>query len=601
MKKKLLSYITLSLFNHIDNMLENRDKEYLQKKTSLGLTNEQELLTCKKSLQKLVKLSAKKPQRNLVKDWVKSANHIEYETYDLVPFTKVFTKRLLDFYYQTDASKKALSDEVLSVNFKIHKLDLSQTIKNESKMREILREIVFEFDSESWDEVSNQSTFIQMTLINYFENIFDKQRDELKVLNTQLEQKVEQKSKELFDTLYYDNLTKLPNINAFLKDTVKSEKKHLALFNIDGFRKVNSIYGHEFGNEVLKEIVKKIDKILVKNPEFKLYRYHGDWFIILQTQQESKNQLEDVYKEILETFDKQIIEVDTTSLSVSFTAGLVNGCSEAVTFAELAYQKAKENKNSYEIYNEDMDVLEGYKKHEFALNLVKYAIDKDLVFPYFQLIRDNKNPHLKKYESLMRIEDPYGNVFSPFVFLDVAKDAKLYCSLSKIMMRKSIEVFKDVDASFSINLEADDVLNPLIMEYLYTLIVEHKVQDKIILEITESQSIEDFKEISKIFQRFKDLGVKVAIDDFGTGYSNFSYLVDFDFDFIKIDGSLIKNIHVEKNSYIVTSMIVDFAKKLGKKVIAEFIDKEEVQQVIQELDIDYSQGYLFSKPSFKLI
>ena len=420
------------------------------------------------------------------------------------------------------------------------------------------------------------------------------------VINENLEQKVKVKSKKILETLYKDKLTNLPNFNAFLKESSIYEDSSIILFNIDGFRKINSIYGYSFADKVLMKISNKIDEKILTCGNYKLYRYHGDWFIILQTNKNSNN-IEKVYNNIIQTFEKETLFIEEESLSISFTAGIVSKVKEPIKYAELAYQKAKENKLSYEIYDETITILDGYKKHQHILKSIKVAIEKDLVIPYFQLIRNNKNPDKKKYESLMRIGTPFGDVLSPFIFLDIAKDAKLYSSLSKIMMKKSIKTFENIDANFSINLEVEDVLNSSTMNYLYELIKEYKVENKIIIEITESENINDLKEVSKIFVRFKELGVKIAIDDFGTGYSNFSYLTQFEFDFIKIDGSLIKNIDTDKNSYIVVETIVNFAKKLKKEVIAEFIDKDEIQKIIENLDIEYSQGYLFSEPTPKLI
>lgn len=594
MKKKLIEYITFSFLNHIDYLLENADKK------NLDADKIQELIKCKDALCDAIDLSTKRPKLNIIKKWIQEIGTIDYDSYDLIPYVKIFTKRLLDMHYSTKETSKAFIDEVLSINYKNHNLDLTRTIENENIMREILREIVFKYDKTAWNCILAQSKLYQSTLIKYFEGIFRNASKELKILNTNLEQKVKEKNQELLESLYIDKLTQIPNINSYFSDSASLVKKNLVLFNIDSFRKINSVYGSDFANQVLINITKKINKEILKDTNFKLYRYHADWFIILATKESSNECIEKIYNKVLKIFQDPLF-IDKESITISFTAGIATKCTDAITYAELAFQKAKEDRSAYEIYSDDINILDEYKKHQGALKLIRYAIQKDLVIPYFQLIRDNKNPDKKKYESLMRIEDPYGNVFSPFIFLEVAKDAKLYTQLSKIMMRKSIQTFEDIDANFSINLEVEDILCDATMQYLYDLIITHKVEDKIILEITESENIKDFNEIAKILKKFKDIGVKVAIDDFGTGYSNFSYLAEFDFDYIKIDGSLIKNLHEDKNSLIITSMIVDFAKKLGKEVIAEFIDKSEVQDAVQDLDIDYSQGYLFSKPSPKLI
>ncbi|MFT5836340.1 MAG: diguanylate cyclase (GGDEF)-like protein [Sulfurimonas sp.] len=599
MKNKFIDYITLSFINHIDNILENKDTQYLNKKGLTNISNKDELLKCKNILTTTIKLSDQISQLNIIEIWTKKVG-VDYNNYDLVPFSKIFTKRILNLFHNTQESKEALTQELLSFNFETQQLNLRITIENENITRELLRQIALEYDENYWELILEQSKTIQSALIQYFETILKNTSEELKVLNVSLEEKVEEKNRELIYNLYTDKLTNIDNINSFLKDLECLENKKIVLFNIDGFRKINSIYGYSFADEVLKSTTKKVNDHVLTCGNYKLYRYHGDRFIILETKK-NVNNIEFIYDSLLKTFSKEDIEVDGEKLSISFTAGIARSFEEPIKYAELAYQMAKENKTQYEVYNGNVSIIEEYKKHQHLLQTIRNAIKNDLVFPYFQLIRDNQDNTQKKYEALMRIEDPMGDVLSPFIFLDVAKDAKLYSSLAKIMMRKSIQTFQNVDASFSINLEVEDVLDKSMMEYLFNLIQEYNVQDKIILEITESEDIKDFEKVLEIFKSFKDIGVKIAIDDFGTGYSNFSYLMKFDFDFIKIDGSLIKNIHTDKESYIITELIVNFAKKLGKKVIAEFIDKPEVQEVIEELGIEYSQGYLFSKPARELI
>lgn len=565
------------------------------------MTNKDVLLHCKKSMQVLIDPDGEKIEENLMRKWTELFHRIDYETYDLTSATKVFTARVLDLFYQSEKSRSDYIKEIDTFNYESHHLDLTDTIVRESILLELLRDFLHKYPGCSWAFILDQSQTYKETVIHHFEGLLKDASQELQELNIQLEKKVEQKSLEVLQHLYYDKLIGCLNVNAFAETVSAMDEVSIILLNIDGFKKINTIFGHHFADEVLKEMSRKIEKLLEPTPEFSFYRYYGDWFIILrQDETEEYSCLERIYQKISQAFRDEELIINGESLSLTFTAGIASSNDDAIKLAEYAYQKAIQDRTTYAVYSDEMNIEEEYKKHAFALQMIKHAIKYEQVFPYFQLIRDNKNPENKKYECLMRIEDPYGNLFSPFIFLEVAKDAKLYGALSRIMLRKSIEYFEHVDATFSVNLEVEDVLNVSTMDYLYDLIQKYQVQDKIILEITESENIEDFNDVGKVFARFKDIGVRVAIDDFGTGYSNFSYLTEFDFDFIKIDGSLIKNIHTDQNSYIVAKMIVDFAKKLNKKVIAEFIDKPEVQEIIEKLEIDYSQGYLFSKPSPKL-
>ncbi|MDX4057219.1 EAL domain-containing protein, partial [Aliarcobacter skirrowii] len=166
------------------------------------------------------------------------------------------------------------------------------------------------------------------------------------------------------------------------------------------------------------------------------------------------------------------------------------------------------------------------------------------VILFFQAIVNNKNLKYEKYEVLIRIKDTDDNIISPFLFLDIAK--------------------------------------------------------KLVIELVESESIVDYKIAIEFIKRVKSKGCKIAIDDFGSGYSNFEYLVKLEADYIKIDGSLIKNIVTQKESFAVVSTIVNFAKQMEIKTIAEFVENEEIYKIIKNIGVDFSQGYYFTQPKKEL-
>ncbi|MFA7609853.1 MAG: EAL domain-containing protein [Sulfurimonas sp.] len=133
------------------------------------------------------------------------------------------------------------------------------------------------------------------------------------------------------------------------------------------------------------------------------------------------------------------------------------------------------------------------------------------------------------------------------------------------------------------------------------MLERYDIGSKIVFEIVESEYIEKFEDVMRFIAKVKKYNCKIAIDDFGTGYSNFEYLIKLKADYLKIDGSLIKNIDKDKNAYIVVSTIVDFAKKLGMKTVAEFVESEEIFNIVKNLGIDYSQGYYFCEPKKDLL
>jgi EAL domain-containing protein (putative c-di-GMP-specific phosphodiesterase class I) len=123
---------------------------------------------------------------------------------------------------------------------------------------------------------------------------------------------------------------------------------------------------------------------------------------------------------------------------------------------------------------------------------------------------------------------------------------------------------------------------------------------RVIIEILESESISDFETLNKFIEKVKQYQVSIAIDDFGSGYSNFIYLAQIKPDFIKIDGSLIKNLDKDDKSFVITKHINNFAKELGCKTIAEFVHNQNVLQIVKKLNVDGIQGYFIAEPTDKI-
>lgn len=168
--------------------------------------------------------------------------------------------------------------------------------------------------------------------------------------------------------------------------------------------------------------------------------------------------------------------------------------------------------------------------------------------------------------------------------------------MTKILVKKACEYFKDKNIEFSLNLTLEDLEDDYTINQIFETIAKTNTAKQITFEIVESEQIENFEKINKFIKDAKSLGCKIAIDDFGTGYSNFSYIAKLNIDIIKIDGSLIKNIHIDKNIQITVSTIVNFAKALNIKTVAEYVHNKEVYECVKNLGIDYSQGYYLHKP-----
>jgi EAL domain-containing protein (putative c-di-GMP-specific phosphodiesterase class I) len=265
--------------------------------------------------------------------------------------------------------------------------------------------------------------------------------------------------------------------------------------------------------------------------------------------------------------------------------------------AMTALQYAKKEQKEVQIYESTLSIIKEFVHNSQTVQLLQDVIKNRRVQPYFQPIYSIKNKRVTKYEALMRIEDETATVHSPATFLDVAKKAGLYRQLSKIMLEKSLHAFLDKSADVTLNISTLDVENGFVMQVIEQHLRECGHLHGIVFEITEQEGIRDFDVIRKFIGYVKSKGAKVALDDFGSGYSNFENLVHLQIDYLKIDGSLIKNLATDQNSRAIVETLVEFARKFDIETVAEFICDEAVAQKATQLGVDYLQGFHIAKPA----
>lgn len=402
-----------------------------------------------------------------------------------------------------------------------------------------------------------------------------------------------------------DSLTELGSRDKLHRDLSSTSKPCLVLVNIDRFSQINDFYGHEFGDKVLQAFSKTFQKQMQEKCfyQYNLYRYGGDEFAVFIDKYEQKVVV-DIFLDILEKIEKNSIEVEGKEINLNLSCGIsFENSSQALLSADMALKVSKKEQKALVVFSEENSLNQQYKNNLFWAGKIKLAIEENRVVPFFQPIVNNKNLSYNKYEALVRIINPNGDVVLPFSFLDIAKQTKQYLQLTKIMIEKSFTTFKHKkDLEFSINLTIEDIFCQEMQNFLFEKLDQNPdIAKRLVLEIVESESIQDYEQVIDFIKTVKSKGCKIAIDDFGSGYSNFEYLIKLQADYIKIDGSLIKNINTQRESFVVVSTIVNFAKQMGIKTIAEFIEDESILKTIQDLDIEYSQGYHFSPPKQELI
>ena len=424
-----------------------------------------------------------------------------------------------------------------------------------------------------------------------------------------LEKGVAERTRALELRLFTDNLTGIRSRHALLQQlSSHAEKSHtILLLNIDSFTIYNELYGIEVGNEILIALAQKIDRFANAHG-FTCYRVSGDEFVLHQQYDPQKechcNSVLDSLLHLLEDESLYIASI-VERITISVTVGSACSVDNPLGKADIAMKHAKKCGKKHLHYSKEYDNRVNLQKTLYWRREIQNALKEERVIPFFQPIVD-RNMQVTKYEALMRIKqyDDHNQtkIVSPFEFLDIAVKTRLYDDLSYRMIERSIELMKERDVSLSLNINMNDINNPELIGMLQRNIEAfNKTHNNgetrhIILEILENDNIEHYQQVNRRLAEFKNLAVKIAIDDFGSGYSNFSHIIGISPHYLKIDGSLIKNIDTDKKSYEIVKAIVQFAKTLKIKTIAEFVSSKEIFEITYALGVDEFQGYYFGQP-----
>lgn len=389
-----------------------------------------------------------------------------------------------------------------------------------------------------------------------------------------------------------DLLTGLPNKQQLFQDLESDPVIRTLIFiNINRFRSINDSFGEKVGDMLLIEFVRRLEMMLPV--EAGVYRIGGNEFAILFGNDEDPGIFA---ANLAKNLEENPFVVSGMEVFMGVRVAAACGLELLYQKCDMAMNYAKINNLSYVDFDRNSQIRDELERSKEVTSMIQEAIRYDFIQAYGQKIVSVKDPKVFKVETLMRIVDDKGKVISPFIFLEHAKNSRLYSRLTRIMMKKVFDGFKDSNIEFSINLTFEDILDKETTVQILDSIQSMDIGKYVTIELVESEQIGASKEVDEFLKEAKLLGCKISIDDFGSGYSNFDYILRIGADFIKIDGSLIKNIDTDKNSYLTVKTIVSLAKELGIGIVAEFIHSQSVMDVVVELGVDYLQGYHLHQP-----
>lgn len=417
--------------------------------------------------------------------------------------------------------------------------------------------------------------------------------DDMYKTNTSLSKQIIEQNNQMLETLFNDSETGLSNLTKYLYDRNHMSFNKMCIINTQNAAMLRSHYGDDLCNSEMSNKVRRC-KDFLNDSTLYFYQHNQDCFMICAL---------DIYDD--ETFLIKMKELFNYLSKMEFKdAGffyvnefaLVIHENELLEKAELTLSYIERSNQRFLLYYPNLGLESEVEAELECLANIKYAILHDGVEPYFQPIHDNQLHEILKYESLMRLRTRDGKILYPNHFLDIAKKFKLYADLSRQMIAKVMNLYKDSSDSVSINLSVQDIYSDETKALIYAQLQQTKTPQNIIFEIVESEEIHKDNILEEFIQKIRTYGAKVAIDDFGSGYSNLLKLVKLNADYIKIDGEIIRNMLQDDTCRKILDTILFLSKQTNTELIAEFVENDEIQKEIEHLGIRFSQGYHFSRP-----
>ncbi|MEA2048595.1 MAG: EAL domain-containing protein [Campylobacterota bacterium] len=432
-------------------------------------------------------------------------------------------------------------------------------------------------------------------------------RDITELKRTQI--KLEEQKEKLSYQANYDDLTSLPNRSFFyktLKESIENHSKLALLFlDLDNFKEINDLLGHSTGDKVLIETARRLEKLTTDTSLTS--RLSGDEFCLIIKNIDQEEQIHQTIHECMDIMKKSFI-VDNNVLHLTISMGISvfpkdgHDISTLLKHADTAmYEAKKDGKNKYRFYNTQM-TQKTLEKRKIE-NELRQAFMNDQLEVYYQPLFNCAAKKLSGMEALVRWRHPTLGLIYPDHFIKYAETSGLIIELDRIVIQKAIKQFcewkeKGLNPErISINLSAKQIEEEDFLDFIKTTLTQYPLKtDEVEFEITETHIMNDPELSINRLEQVRQLGINISVDDFGTGYSSLSYLKKLPIQKLKIDKSFIDGIPGDNEDITISKTIINLAKNLNLKVVAEGVETNEQKEFLLKNGCDIMQGYIFSYP-----
>ena len=414
---------------------------------------------------------------------------------------------------------------------------------------------------------------------------------------------------ELHHQATHDPLTNLPN-RYYMKDIAQEwmedhEAFSLLFVDLDNFKNINDTMGHPVGDRLLVLVAERIKEVLLDDAT--LIRHGGDEFVIFCGFHEI-SKIEKLAYELLQNIARAY-KLDGMELMVSGSIGISRypddgrDLDELLSAADIAMYRAKELKNSFRHFS--LDLIEKQKRAIEIERALHHAIERDELYLTYQP-QISTDMRLHGVEALLRWKSSELGEVSPAEFISVAEKSGLIIEIGRFVIKRALEevsaLFKELDRKFtlSINVSTKQFAEHNFVPDSYKRLDNVDIDPQYIcVEITESLLIDNLEYILDELDTIRQFGIDISMDDFGTGYSSLHMLQNLPIKELKIDKSFIDEMLEEESAFLMVKTIINIAKVMQLRTVAEGIETKEQVLALQELGCDTYQGYFFAKPMKK--